>query len=145
MSVSRTAFTRIHRDALPTVKRRASERKRENAHTRAHTQRIALPLGTGLDPYQQCISPHTQGGDPQSGVVVERARQASCPLAAARRGQHTEDREDTREEEGEERGDTAACLAALPFSHSLLSPLARFPFRPFRLAFAFIPFLHNST
>ena len=44
MSVSRTAFTRIHRDALPTVKRRASERKRENAHTRAHTQRIALPL-----------------------------------------------------------------------------------------------------
>ena len=64
MSVSRTAFTRIHRDALPTVKRRASERKRENAHTRAHTQRIALPLGTGLDPYQQCISPHTIGRRP---------------------------------------------------------------------------------
>ena len=42
-SVSRTAFTRIHRDALPTVRRRENmRRKARNAHART-AQHTALP------------------------------------------------------------------------------------------------------
>ena len=118
MSVSRTAFTRIHRDALPTSEKK-NERKARNA-------RIAFAPRYGSRPVPAMHFSSHIGRRP---VVGERARLVARSL---QRVQREEDRQGghTRKEERKVEG-AAACLAACP-SHSLLSPLHAFP--PFRLA-----------
>ena len=126
MSVSRTAFTRIHRDALPTVKRRASERKRENAHTRSHTTHCLAPrYGPRPVPAMHFTShigrrPVEWGGGRARARLVARSpqrRDTQIGRALGKKGKR-------------ERG-RAACLAACPFSLPSFSPSA---FPRFRLA-----------
>ena len=116
MSVSRTAFTRIHRDALPTSEKK-NERKARNA-------RIAFAPRYGSRPVPAMHFSSHIGRRP---VVGERARLVARSL---QRVQREEDRQGghTRKEERKVEG-AAACLAACP-SHSLLSPLRVSPFSP---------------
>ena len=133
MSVSRTAFTRIHRDALPTSEKK-NERKARNA-------RIAFAPRYGSRPVPAMHFSSHIGRRP---VVGERARLVARSL---QRVQREEDRQGghTRKEERKVEG-AAAWLGCLPFSFPSFSP-TRFPLFALRicLAFAFSPFLHNST
>ena len=121
MSVSRTAFTRIHRDALPTVKRRTSERTK--ARMRA-LNALLCPSVRASTRTSNGISPHTQGGDPQ---WVERARLVARSLQRVQReGTHT------REREERERGPQPAWPLA-PFLTPFFLPQRVSPFGLFAL------------
>ena len=132
MSVSRTAFTRIHRDALPTSEKK-NERKARNA-------RIAFAPRYGSRPVPAMHFSSHIGRRP---VVGERARLVARSL---QRVQREEDRQGGHTERGEKGRGGRRLLGCLPFSFPSFSP-TRFPLFALRicLAFAFIPFLHNST
>ena len=117
MSVSRTAFTRIHRDALPTSEKK-NERKARNA-------RIAFAPRYGSRPVPAMHFSSHIGRRP---VVGERARLVARSLQRVQREEDRQGGHTERGEKGRERG-AAACLAACP-SHSLLSPLRVSPFSP---------------
>ena len=117
MSVSRTAFTRIHRDALPTSEKK-NERKARNA-------RIAFAPRYGSRPVPAMHFSSHIGRRPVEWESALGQLPARCSECSEKRT----DREDTRKEERKVERGAAACLAACP-SHSLLSPLRVSPFSP---------------
>ena len=121
MSVSRTAFTRIHRDALPTVKRRTNERANERKRECARSTHCFAPR-YGPRPVPAMAFHLTHREVTRSGV--ERARLVARSLQRVQReGTHT------REREERERGPQPAWPLA-PFSLPSFSPSA-FPLSAF--------------
>ena len=89
MSVSRTAFTRIHRDALPTVKRRTSERTK--ARMRALNALLCPSVRASTRTSNAFHLTHREVT--RSGV--ERARLVARSLQRVQReGTHTREREE---------------------------------------------------
>ena len=134
MSVSRTAFTRIHRDALPTSEKK-NERKARNA-------RIAFAPRYGSRPVPAMHFSSHIGRRP-----VEWGERARLVARSLQRVQREEDRQGGHTERGEKGREGGRRLpGCLPFSFPSFSP-TRFPLFALRIcpAFAFIPFLHNST
>ena len=124
MSVSRTAFTRIHRDALPTVKRRTNERANERKRECARSTHCFAPrYGPRPVPAMHFTShigrrPVEWGGGRARARLVARSpqrRDTQIGRALGKKGKR-------------ERG-RAACLAACPFSLPSFSPSAFLPAR----------------
>ena len=119
MSVSRTAFTRIHRDALPTVKRRTSERTK--ARMRALNALLCPSVRASTRTSNAFHLTHREVT--RSGV--ERARLVARSLQRVQReGTHT------REREERERGDRSLPGRLPLFSLPSFSPSA-FPLSAF--------------
>ena len=109
MSVSRTAFTRIHRDALPTVKRRTNERASER--TKARMRALNALLCPSVRASTRTSNAFHLTHREVTRSWVERARLVARSLQRVQReGTHTLGKGKR------ERGGTAACLAACPFS-----------------------------
>ena len=122
MSVSRTAFTRIHRDALPTVKRRTSER------TKARMRALNALLCPSVR-----ASTRTSNAFHLTHREVTRSGQSALGQLPARCSECSEKgHTHTREREERERG-TAACLAACPFLTPFFLPQRVSPFGLFAL------------
>jgi hypothetical protein len=134
MSISRTAFTRIHRDALPTSEKKNERTKGEKcAHCFCPSVRVEARTSNAF------LLTHRE----ETRKVGERARLVARSL---QRVQREEDRQGGHTERGEKGRGGRRLPGCLPFSFPSLSP-TRFPLFALRIcpAFAFIPFLHNST
>ena len=118
MSVSRTAFTRIHRDALPTSEKK-NERKARNA-------RIAFAPRYGSRPVPAMHFSSHIGRRP---VVGERARLVARSLQRVQREEDRQGGHTERGEKGREGGPPPAWLLAL-----LIPFFLPYAFPPFRLA-----------
>ena len=134
MSVSRTAFTRIHRDALPTSEKKNERKGEKCAHCFCPSVRVEARTSNAF------LLTHRE----ETRRVGERARLVARSL---QRVQREEDRQGGHTERGEKGREGGRRLpGCLPFSFPSFSP-TRVPLFALRIcpAFAFIPFLHNST
>ncbi len=124
MSVSRTAFTRIHRDALPTVKRRTNERANERKRECARSTHCFAPrYGPRPVPAMAFHLTHRE---------VTRSGQSALGQLPARCSECSE-KGHTHSGKGREREGTAACLAACPFLTPFFLPQRVSPFGLFAL------------
>lgn len=119
MSVSRTAFTRIHRDALPTSEKKNERKGEKCAHCFCPSVRVEARTSNAF------LLTHRE----ETRRVGERARLVARSLQRVQREEDRQGGHTERGEKGREGGPPPAWLLAL-----LIPFFLPYAFPPFRLA-----------